>query len=74
MVSKTNDNAFNSYVRCQTIVREEKMKKLFSITINGINKQWSFNFEGDDQFLEEWRDDGLEIDEVVAEIDFEGRY
>ena len=74
MVSKTNDNAFNSYVRCKTIVREEKMKKLFSITINGINKQWSFNFEGDDQFLEEWRDDGLEIDEVVAEIDFEGRY
>ena len=50
------------------------MIKLFSITVNGINKQWSFNFEGDDQFLEEWRDDGLEIDEVIAEIDFEGRY
>ena len=50
------------------------MKKIFSITVQGINKTWAFNFEGDDEFLEEWRDDGLEIDEVVAEIDFEGRY
>lgn len=44
------------------------MKKLLSITVQGINKLWSFNFEGDDEFLKEWRDDGLEIDEIIATI------
>lgn len=48
------------------------MIKLLSITVQGINHIWSFEFEGDDKFIEEWREDGLEIDEIVAEIDFSG--
>lgn len=48
------------------------MKKLMSITVEGNNKRWSFEFEGDDEFLEEWREDGLEVDEIVATIDFKG--
>lgn len=44
------------------------MKKLFNITVEGFNKTWGFLFEGDDEFLQDWRDDGLEIDEVIAFI------
>ena len=44
------------------------MKKLLSITVQGISKTWAFNFIGDDKYIDEWRDDGLEIDEIIAEI------
>lgn len=39
-------------------------KKLLSITVKGKNKDWSFNFYGEEKYLNEWRADGLEIDEV----------
>ena len=45
------------------------MDKLMSITVHGISKDWAFQFVGDDQYLDEWRDDGLEIDEVVWEVE-----
>ena len=44
------------------------MKKLMSITVHGNEKDWSFQFEGDDEFLDDWRDDGLEVDEVLWEV------
>lgn len=43
-------------------------KKLLSISIKGKTKNWSFNFYGDSKYLDEWREDGLEIDEVVNTI------
>lgn len=44
------------------------MKKLLSITVKGKSHTWSFNFYGDDKYLDQWRDDGLDIDEVVNVI------
>ncbi len=42
--------------------------KLLSITIRGNQHKWSFDFYGDPKYLEEWRADGLEIDEIVNVI------
>ncbi len=41
------------------------MKKLYSIKVKGREKTWSFLCELDPQYLSEWREDGLEIDEIV---------
>ena len=40
-------------------------KRLLSIQVKGQNKIWSFNFIGDPKYLEMWREDGLDIDEVI---------
>lgn len=40
------------------------MKKLCSITIKGKTKIWAFNAYLDTKYLEEWREDGIEIDEI----------
>lgn len=42
--------------------------KLMSITVKGNQKTWSFNFYADPKYLKEWREDGLEIDEIVNTI------
>lgn len=39
-------------------------KKLLSITVKGNHHEWSFNFYADHKYIQEWRDDGLEIDEI----------
>ena len=39
-----------------------------SITIRGKYKQWTFPFEGDVKDLEAYRQDGLEVDEVINSI------
>jgi hypothetical protein len=44
------------------------MEKLLNITVNGNTKTWGFQFVGDDEYLDEWRDDGLDVDEVVWEV------
>jgi hypothetical protein len=44
------------------------MKKLLSIEVRGNTNEWSFNFYGDPKYLEEWREDGLEINEIVNTI------
>lgn len=44
------------------------MKKLLSVVVHGKYKTWDFNFVGDDKYLEEWREDGLEIEEVCYTI------
>ena len=44
------------------------MNKLLSITVKGRNNKYSFNFYGDPKYLEEWRKEGLEIDEVINTV------
>ena len=43
-------------------------KKLISITVKGRERTWSFNFYGDPKYIKEWRDDGLDIDEICNTI------
>ena len=43
-------------------------KKLYALTVKGRQHTWSFNVRIDPQFVEEWRADGLEIDEVCNTI------
>jgi hypothetical protein len=42
--------------------------KLLSLTVRGRNKTWCFTFYGDTKHLDDWRDDGLEISQVVNVI------
>ena len=44
------------------------MIKLFAIVVHGKERVWDFLFEGDDKYLQEWLDDGLDIAEVVEVI------
>ena len=44
------------------------MKKLLSLEVKGKTKEWSFNFYGDPKYLDEWREDGLEINEVINSV------
>lgn len=40
--------------------------KLLSITVDGKEgRKFSFNFYGDTKYLSEWREQGLQIDEVL---------
>jgi hypothetical protein len=41
------------------------MKKLYSLYIRGKRKEWEFDVWVDPKYLDEWRDDGIKIDEVV---------
>lgn len=41
------------------------MKKKLAIDVRGKKHEWSFIFDGDPKYLDEWRADGLHIDEVV---------
>lgn len=40
------------------------MKHLMSVTVRGKAHTWSFHFDGDPKYLQEWRDDGLEVYEI----------
>jgi len=44
------------------------VKKLLSVEVRGANKTWSFSFYGDPKYINEWRDDGLEVNEIVNTI------
>ena len=44
------------------------MKKHLSILVQGKNHEWAFDIYEDPKYLEEWREDGLEIDEVVNTV------
>lgn len=39
-------------------------KKLLSVTVQGKEETWIFNFYGDPKYIQEWRKDGLAIDEI----------
>ena len=43
------------------------MKKM-SIEVRGKSKEWSFEFYGDPSYLKEWREDDLEINEIINTI------
>lgn len=44
------------------------MKRNYSITIKGKSKTWSFPIKLEESYLQEWRDDGLEIDIICNTI------
>jgi len=42
--------------------------KLMNVEVRGKENNWSFNFYGDPKHLEDWRGDGLEVNEIVNTI------
>lgn len=40
-------------------------KKLLSVTVQGKEKTWTFNFYEDPKYIKDWRNDGLVIDEML---------
>lgn len=44
------------------------MTQRLAITVRGKAHSWTFHFDGDPKHCQEWRDDGLEIDEVYNSI------
>jgi hypothetical protein len=44
------------------------MKKVLGITIQGKTKQWNFQTVGDEKYLKEWQDDGIEIHEIINTV------
>lgn len=44
------------------------MQKLYSISVRGKTKNWSFDFYADPKYVKDWRNDGLQVDEVVNSI------
>lgn len=44
------------------------MKKLYSLEVRGKTKEWSFNIIADPKHVEDWREDGLEINEIVNSV------
>jgi hypothetical protein len=38
--------------------------KLMHVQVRGKHHQWGFMFYGDPKYLDEWRADGLEVEEV----------
>lgn len=42
--------------------------KLYSVTVHGINKVWAFDVEAEEEWVEDWRNDGLEVDEIICTI------
>lgn len=43
-------------------------KKLLSLEVRGNEKNWSFSFYGDPKHLDDWREDGLVVNEIVNTI------
>jgi len=44
------------------------VKKLYSLDIRGREKEWSFEIIVDPKYIEEWRIDGIKINEIVNKI------
>lgn len=41
------------------------MKKYYALTVRGKRKEWCFIIDADSKYLNDWREDGLNIGEVV---------
>lgn len=39
-------------------------KKLFEITVHGKSKTWGFLFDGEEKYLQDWVNDGLDVSRV----------
>jgi len=48
--------------------KKGKMKQLMLLEVRGRTKPWDFIVEGDSDYLEEWREDGLDINPLVNVI------
>jgi hypothetical protein len=44
--------------------------KLYSLTVSGTNKTWVFEIPAEPEWVEDWREDGLEIDEIIAQMPY----
>ncbi len=42
--------------------------RLMSVEVKGKEHSWSFSFYGDPKHLEDWRNDDLEISEIINTI------
>lgn len=42
--------------------------KLYSITVHGNSKVWCFDVPAEPEWVDDWRNDGLEVDEIMCEI------
>lgn len=43
-------------------------KKLLSVTVQGKEKTWIFNFYEEPKYIQDWRNDGLVIDEILNTV------
>ncbi len=43
-------------------------KKLYGLAIKGKEHTWSFDVYVDSRYVEEWREDGIDIEEIVNTI------
>lgn len=43
-------------------------KKLLSITVQGNQAKWGFDFYGDPKYIQEWKADGLDIVQIENTI------
>jgi hypothetical protein len=43
-------------------------KKRYSLTVRGERSVWSFTIEAEPEHVEDWRRDGLEVDELLNTI------
>ena len=44
--------------------------KLYSLTVFGTNKTWAFEIAAEPEWVEDWRKDGLEVDEIICQADW----
>lgn len=44
------------------------MKRLYSLTVHGTHKTWSHLVWANPEHVTDWREDGIEVDEVIATI------
>lgn len=44
------------------------MKRHYSVVVRGNWKTWSFDVSAEPEHVEQWREDGLEVDEVLNTI------
>jgi len=40
-------------------------EKLLAVTVTGKQHSWSFHTYADPKYIQEWLDDGLEVEEVI---------
>jgi hypothetical protein len=44
------------------------MKRPYSVTVRGRYRTWAFTVNAEPEWVRDWREDGLEVDEVVNTI------
>jgi len=44
------------------------MKRKYHVTVKGCEREWGFTVVGEPEHAEDWRADGLEVDEICNSI------